>query len=85
MDDKSLKKIVSKEGEEFFLDVKSLELSKFLKDFNNRFPDKEIPLNEVDSKSLKKIIEYLKHYKGEEKPKEIPKPLPSGDLKPILS
>ena len=84
MDDNSLKKIISKEGEEFFLDVKSLELSKFLKDFNNDFPDKDIPLNEVDSKSLKKIIEYLKHY-TDEKPKEIPKPLSSGDLKPVLS
>ena len=85
MDDNSLKKIISKEGEEFFLDVKSLELSKFLKDFNNDFPDKEIPLNEVDSKTLKKIIKYLKRYTGEEKPREIPKPLSSGDLKPLLS
>ena len=85
MDDNSLKKIISKEGKEFFLDVKSLELSKFLKDFNNDFPDKDIPLNEVDSKTLEKIIEYLKHYTGDEKPKEIPKPLSSGDLKPILS
>ena len=49
MDDNTLKKIISKEGKEFFLDVKSLELSKFLKDFNNDFPDKDIPLKEVDS------------------------------------
>ena len=49
------------------------------------FSNKEIPLYEIDSKTLKKIIEYLKHYTGDEKPKEIQKPLSSGDLKLLLS
>ena len=83
MDEEALVKIKSKDGDEFLLEVKSLELSKVLKDLNNDFPDKEIPLKEVDTKTLKKIIEYLKHYTNE-KPKEIPKPLSSHDLKPLL-
>ena len=35
----------------------------------------EIFLNEVDSKNLELIIDYLEHYKDKE-PKEIPKPFP---------
>ena len=85
MDDKSLKKIISKDKEEFFLDVKSLELSPVLKRLNDDFPKEDISLKEINSKTLKKIIEYLKHYSGGEKPKEIPKPLSSGDLKSFLS
>ena len=51
---------------------------------NNRELDQEISINQVDAKNLEKIVEYLKHYETE-KPKEIPKPLPSNDLKSILS
>ena len=51
---------------------------------NNREIDQEITVNEVDSKNLEKIIEYLKFHETE-KPKVIPKPLPNNDLKSILS
>ena len=46
------------------------------------FPSEEdeIIINRVDGKNLKLIIDYLNHYKSQ-KIKEIPKPLPSGDLK----
>ena len=37
--------------------------------------DEEIFLNEVDSKNLELVIDYLQHYKDKE-PKEIPKPFP---------
>ena len=83
MEDNSLIKIKSKEGEIFSLEEKSLEKSKVLKELINDYPDQEIPLNEVDSKTLKKIIEYLKHYTNEN-PKEIKTPLENGDLKPLI-
>ena len=51
---------------------------------NNRELDQEIIINKVDAKNLEKIVEYLKHYETE-KPKEIPKPIPSNDLKSFLS
>ena len=51
---------------------------------NNRELDQEIIINNVDAKNLEKIVEYLKHYETE-KPKEIPKPIPSNDLKSFLS
>ena len=37
--------------------------------------EEAIPLNEVDSKNLELIIQYLEHYKDTE-PKDIPKPFP---------
>ena len=60
-------------------------MSKVLKNLANDFPDEEaeLPTNEVDGKNLEKIIEYLKHYENR-KPKEIPKPLQSPDLKQVL-
>lgn len=64
---------------------KCFEMSKFLKDLINDYPDpdQEIIINQVNSKVLKQIVDFLKHYE-DSKPKEIPKPLPSGDLKEIL-
>ena len=53
-----------------------------LKDILNL--NEEIPIKNVDCKTLNKIVDYLKHYQNEE-PNIIPKPLPSPDLKPILS
>ena len=49
------------------------------------FPSEEdeIIINRVDGKNLKLIVDYLNHYKNG-KIKEIPKPLPSGDLKLYL-
>ena len=61
-------------------------MSKVLKDLVNDFPEpeKELPVNEVEGKCLERIIDYLKHYETE-RPKEIPKPLPSPDLKQVVS
>ena len=86
MDIGIIRKVKSKDGQIFEVEEKSLELSKVLKGLINDFPepDKELPVNEVDGKCLGKIIDYLKHYETE-KPKEIPRPLPSADLKSFIS
>ena len=77
------RKLKSEEGDVFEVEESCLEMSNFFKDLMNDFPDREqeIMVNQVKTKELKKIIEYLKHY---EKPKEIKKPLLSGDLKEVL-
>ena len=79
-------KLKSSDGKVFEVNDKILSLSKILKNMidNNKGIEQEITINEVDAKNLEKIIEYLKHYETE-KPKAIPKPLPSNDLKSILS
>ena len=84
--DSGLRKLKSQGGKIFEVDEKCLSNSKFFKDLMNDFPDpsQEIEINQVDGKTLEKIIEYLKHYESE-KPKDIPKPLPNSDLKPIIN
>ena len=79
-------KLKSSDGKVFEVNDKILSPSKFLKDMidNNKGIEQEITINKVDAKNLEKIIEYLKHLETE-KPKVIPKPLPSNDLKSILS
>ena len=83
--DSVVRKLKSSDGETFKVDKAVLEKSKILKELANDFPDEEadLPINEVDSKNLKKIIEFMEHYKNSN-PKEIPKPLPTHDLKTIL-
>ena len=84
--DSGLRKLKSQDGKIFEVEEKYLSMSKFFKDLLNDFPDpnQEIGINQVDGKTLEKIIEYLKHYETE-KPKEIPRPLPNNDLKPVLN
>ena len=53
--------------------MKSKLLKGLIEDYQG--DEEEIPLNEVDSKNLDLILQYLEHYKNEE-PKEIPKPFP---------
>ena len=85
--DSSLIKLKSQDGKIFEVNEKCLHMSKFLKDLiDNELldPTKEIEVKVDDGKTLSKIIDYLKHYETE-KPREIPKPLPNGDLKSFLS
>ena len=82
-----LRKLKSEDGQVFEVEESCLLKSKYFKDLINDYypdPDQEINISQIDGKNLSKIIEYLKHYENE-KPKEIPKPLTSSDLKPILS
>ena len=80
-----LRKLKSEDGQLFEVEENILCVSQYLKDLIDFYPDpdSEININQVDGKNLSKIIEYLKHYEHS-KPKEIPKPLTSSDLKPIL-
>ena len=75
--DSAKKKLKSSDGVVIEVDAKLLDKSKLLKGLVEDFPgpDDEVPLNEVDEKNLKLILEYLEHYKDSE-PKEIPKPYP---------
>ena len=85
--DSSLIKLKSQDGKIFEVNEKCLHMSKFLKDLiDNELldPTKEIEVKVDDGKTLSKIIDYLKHYETE-KPSDIPKPLPNGDLKHVLS
>ena len=86
MEAEKIRKIKSKDGQIFEVEEKCLEMSKVLKGLADDFQnvEDELPTNEVDGKNLAKIIDYLKQHK-DEPPKEIPKPLPSADLKPLLS
>ena len=79
-------KIRSKNGKVYEINEQCLEMSEFLKNLASGLtnPEEELYFKEIDDKYLEKIIEYLKHHQYE-KPEEIPKPLPSADLKPLLS
>ena len=80
------RKLKSNDGQVFEVDENILEKSSVLKNLANDFqePEYELPTNEVNGKTLSKIIDYLKEYK-DKKPKEIPKPLPNDDLESIIS
>ena len=78
-------KLKSSDGEIFEVEENYLNKSKVLCELKEFLkPDEELYVKEVEGKTLSKVIEYLKHYVNEE-PKEIPKPLPSADLKQLLS
>ena len=71
--------LISSDEQKFEIDIESAKLSGFLIGaIDNSKPDQTIP-TDVKSDMLKKIVEYLTHYKGV-KPKDIPKPLPSSNL-----
>ena len=83
--DNKIKILKSVDGKSFEIEEKYLYISSFLKDLINDFPEQdEIPINQIKSKCLEKIVEYLEHY-PKEAPKPIPHPLPSTDLKSILN
>ena len=65
-------KLISSDKVTREVDVDLLKKSRLLKDAQG---GEEICLNEVDSKNLELIIQYLEHYKDME-PKVIPKPFP---------
>ena len=86
MDGVKVRKLKSQDGQKFEVEEKYLINFEFFKGLFNDFPDEEeeITINQVDGKNLQKIIDYLKHY-DIEKPKVIPKPLPSSDLKNFVN
>ena len=83
--DIGVRKLRSEDGFLFEVEERCLNNSKFMRDLMNDFPDsdQEIIINQVNKINLQKIIDFLKHYENE-KPKAIPKPLPSSNLKEVL-
>ena len=78
-------KLKSSDGKIFEVEENCLNRAKMFHELKDIFnEDQEIMIKGVDGKTLSKVIEYLKYHVNEE-PKEIPKPLPGPDLKPILS
>lgn len=74
----------SSDGQTFQIDQLSLNKSGLVTEIIKSFQDEtEISLPEVEGKTLKRIVEYLIHYKNSE-PKDIPKPLKDSKLDKIL-
>lgn len=74
----------SSDGQGFQIDTKSANKSKVISELIQDFQeDNEIPLPEIEGKILKKIVEYLTHYR-DIVPKEIPKPLRDAKLNEII-
>ena len=75
--------LTSADNQKIQIDSKSAERSHLLKgliaDYNQK---DDIPLPDIKYDILKKVVEYLAHYK-EKEPQQIPKPLPSQDLKEV--
>lgn len=72
--------LTSSDGIKVTIDEKSASRSTVIKGLLQDFQeDREIPMPEVRGDVLKKVVEYLIHYRDSE-PREIPKPLPSANL-----
>ena len=71
----------SSDGQQFQIDIKSAKRSTYIADLIEEHKgETEFLIPEVEAKILKKIVEYLIHYKDSE-PKEITQPLPKKDFK----
>ena len=80
MDEGKTIKLKSKDGQVFDLLSKAASKSGLLKGILVDYPeDSEIPLNKINGATLKKVIEYLNHYKDNE-PTAIQKPLKDKDF-----
>ncbi len=75
--------LISSDGQKIPIDRKSAEKSGIIKDMMQDFESSnEIPISDVRGDILKKVVEYLTHY-AEILPRELPKPLPSADLREV--
>lgn len=74
--------LVSTDGDRFEVDVRVATQSELVKTLLADESDEpqEVPLPNVNSKVLAKVIEFCKHHQDTPM-KELPKPLPSNDLK----
>ena len=74
--------LISSDSKTFELSAKAAKLSKLIKESiqSNTEDTVEFHVNNVKGEVLKKVVEYLEHYKDEE-PKKIEKPLPSANFK----
>ena len=64
---------------EYVVSKKDAELSELLTGTINDYPDDPfVQLTDVEEKTIERVIDYLRHFKGVPPP-EIPKPIPQGD------
>lgn len=81
-------KLISKEGDDFMVDVEAAIMSELVKGMINEDCDDEvvaeIPLPNVKAAILGKVIEFCKHYRTEPMA-EIEKPLKSADMAEVVS
>ena len=74
----------SSDGQQFLIDVKSAKRSTYIADLIEEYKgETEFLIPEVEAKILKKIVEYLIHYKDTE-PKDIKRPLNDSKIEKIL-
>jgi S-phase kinase-associated protein 1 len=75
--------LISSDGVKVSIDEKSAQRSQLLKGLVQDYQgENEIPMPDIRGDVLKKVVEYLVHYK-ETEPKEIPKPLPTSNLNEV--
>lgn len=84
-DSTTVYKIITSDSIVFLLDASEIKLSTLLTEtFNskdNTEEDNEIVLETIHSSIFKYVYDYLKHFSGDLQPKEIEKPLKSGNMK----
>jgi len=76
--------LTSSDGQKVTLDdtsaARSALLNGLLQDYSE---ESEIPMPDIRGEILRKVVDYLVHFKGSE-PKEIPRPLPSNNLLEVV-
>ncbi len=78
MDNSKIITLVSSEGGKFTISEKAAKRSQLIKGIIDDYPDDpEVPLHNVKSTILEKIIAYLENYKDSE-PRDIERPLSSN-------
>ncbi len=74
----------SSDGQQFQIDIKSAKRSTYIADLIEEHKgETEFLIPEVEAKILKKIVEYLIHYK-ETEPRDIKRPLKDSKIEKIL-
>jgi S-phase kinase-associated protein 1 len=75
--------LISSDGQKVQIERKAAERAGIIKDMLQDFDgNSEIPVTDVWGEILKKVVDYLVHYSDTE-PRELPKPLPSADLREV--
>ena len=78
--DNYLINLISSESYMIPIEIKAAKKSNFINNFINDFPNENITFNTINFQTLKKVAEYLEHYKDSE-PREIRQPLPKKEFK----
>jgi S-phase kinase-associated protein 1 len=80
MENSKIITLVSSDGEKYQISEKAARRSQLIKGIIDDYPDDpEVPLHNVKSHILQKIIAYLENFKDSE-PREIERPLPSNNF-----